>query len=73
MTISIANLNAILQNDYLPGFKSQLNEELSYFYKLMEKNTSPSMGANETFLVTFGRSGGIGSRTELGTLPTFLS
>ena len=69
MTISIANLNAILQNDYLPGFKSQLNEELSYFYKLMEKNTSPSMGANETFLVTFGRSGGIGSRTELGTLP----
>ena len=70
MTISIANLNAILQNDYLPGFKSQLNEELSYFYKLMEKNTSPSMGANETFLVTFGRSGGIGSRTELGTLPT---
>ena len=70
MTISIANLNAILQNDYLPGFKSQLNEELSYFYKLMEKNTSPSMGTNETFLVTFGRSGGIGSRTELGTLPT---
>lgn len=70
MTISIANLNAILQNDYLPGFKSQLNEELSYFYKLMEKNTSPSMGANETFLVTFGRSGGIGSREELGTLPT---
>jgi hypothetical protein len=35
----------------------------------MEKNTSPSMGANETFLVTFGRSGGIGSRTELGALP----
>ena len=69
MTISIANLNAILQNDYLPGFKSQLNEELSYFYKLMEKNTSPSMGANETFLVTFGRSGGIGSRLELGALP----
>lgn len=69
MTISIANLNAILQNDYLPGFKSQLNEELSYFYKLMEKNTSPSMGANETFLVTFGRSGGIGSRAELGALP----
>lgn len=70
MTISIATLNAILQNDYLPGFKSQLNEELSYLYKLMEKNTSPSMGANETFLVTFGRSGGIGSRTELGILPT---
>lgn len=70
MTISITSLNAILQNDYLPGFKSQLNEELSYFYKLMEKNTSPSMGANETFLVTFGRSGGIGSRTELGPLPT---
>jgi len=69
MTISITSLNAILQNDYLPGFKSQLNEELSYFYKLMEKNTSPSMGANETFLVPFGRSGGIGSRTELGTLP----
>jgi hypothetical protein len=70
MTISIANLNAILQNDYLPGFKNQLNEELSYFYKLMEKNTAPSMGANSTFLVTYGRSGGIGSRTELGTLPT---
>ena len=40
MAISIANLNAILQHDYLPGFKSQLNEELSYLYKLMEKNTS---------------------------------
>ena len=70
MTTSIANLNAILQNDYLPGFKNQLNEELSYFYKLMEKNTKPSMGANSTFLVTYGRSGGIGSRAELGALPT---
>lgn len=70
MAISIANLNAILQHDYLPGFKSQLNEELSYFYKLMEKNNSPSMGSDSTFLVTFGRSGGIGSRAELGDLPT---
>ena len=69
MAISIANLNAILQHDYLPGFKSQLNEELSYLYKLMEKNTSPSMGADSTFLVTYGRSGGIGSRAELGDLP----
>lgn len=70
MTTSIANLNAILQHDYLPGFKNQLNEELSYFYKLMEKNTAPAMGADSTFLVTYGRSGGIGSRAELGTLPT---
>lgn len=70
MAISIANLNAILQHDYLPGFKSQLNEELSYLYKLMEKNNAPSMGSDSTFLVTFGRSGGIGSRAELGDLPT---
>jgi hypothetical protein len=70
MATSIANLNAILQHDYLPGFKAQLNEESSYFYKLMEKNTSPSMGADSTFMVTFGRHGGIGSRAELGTLPT---
>ena len=70
MTTSIASLNAILQNDYLPGFKNQINEESSYFYKLMEKNTSPSMGANSTFLATFGRAGGIGSRAELGALPT---
>ena len=27
------------------------------------------MGADSTFLVTYGRSGGIGSRAELGDLP----
>lgn len=69
MAVSLAYLNEILQKDYLPGFKAQLNEELSYFYKLMEKNTDPALGADSTFLVTFGRSGGIGNRAEDGNVP----
>ena len=69
MAVTLAYLNEILQKDYLPGFIAQLNEEASYFYKLMEKNTSPAMGSEETFLVTFGRSGGIGNRTEGGDVP----
>lgn len=70
MAVSLAYLNETLQKDYLPGFKAQLNEELSYFYKLMEKNTDPALGADSTFLVTFGRSGGIGNRAEDGDVPT---
>lgn len=69
MAVSLAYLNEVLQKDYLPGFKAQLNEELSYFYKLMEKNTDPALGADSTFLVTFGRSGGIGNRAEDGNVP----
>ncbi|MDD3174571.1 MAG: phage major capsid protein [Herbinix sp.] len=70
MAITLAYLNETLQKDYLPGFKAQLNEESSYFFKLMEKNADPAMGADSTFLVTFGRSGGIGNRAENGDLPT---
>jgi len=70
MAVTLAYLNETLQHDYLPGFKSQINEESSYFYKLMEKNTDPALGADETFLVTFGRSGGVGNRAEDGDLPT---
>ena len=70
MAVSLAYLNETLQKDYLPGFKAQLNEELSYLYKLMEKNTDPALGAESTFLVTFGRSGGIGNRAEDGNVPT---
>lgn len=69
MGATLAYLNEILQKDYLPGFVAQINEESSYFYKLMEKNTDPALGADSTFLVTFGRSGGLGSRAEDGALP----
>lgn len=69
MAVSLAYLNETLQKDYLPGFKSQINEESSYFYKLMEKNPNPALGAEETFLVTFGRSGGLGNRAEDGDVP----
>lgn len=70
MAVSLAYLNEILQKDYLPGFTAQLNEESSYFYKLMTKNTTPAMGADGTFLVTYGRSQGIGNRAEDGDVPT---
>lgn len=51
MAVTLAYLNETLQKDYLPGFVAQLNEESSYLYKLMEKNTSPALGADSTFLV----------------------
>lgn len=69
MAVSLAYLNEILQKDYLPGFTAQLNEESSYFYKLMEKNTTPALGADSNFLVTYGRSQGIGNRAEDGDVP----
>jgi len=70
MGATLAYLNEALKKDYLPGMVAQINEESSYFYKLMEKNTEPSLGADSTFLVTYGRSGGLGSRAEDGALPT---
>ncbi len=70
MGISIAQLNEILQKDYLPGFVAQLNEQMSYFYKLMEQKEIETSGSEFTFLATFGRSGGIGMISESGDLPT---
>lgn len=70
MAISIAQLNEILQKDYLPGFIAQLNEKSSYFYKLMEQKDMNALGAESVFLATYGRSGGLGMITEDGDLPT---
>lgn len=70
MSISVAQLNEILQKDYLPGFVAQLNEQMSYFYKLMEQKTIETSGSEFVFLATYGRSGGIGMISESGDLPT---
>ena len=70
MAVSIAQLNEILQKDYLPGFVAQLNEQMSYFYKLMEQKEIETSGSDFTFLATYGRSGGVGMISENGDLPT---
>lgn len=70
MGLSIAQANEILQKDYLPGFVSQINEQMSYFYKLMEQKEIATSGSDFTFLATYGRSGGVGMISETGDLPT---
>ena len=69
MSISIALANEVLQNDYLPGFQSQINDKMSYFYKLIEKKQQATSGEQFAWLARYGRSGGKGSAAEDATLP----
>lgn len=70
MAISVAQLNEVLQNHYLPGFQTQINDKMSYLYKLIEKKEQSTSGDKFVWLARYGRSGGKGSTSEGADLPT---
>lgn len=69
MAIAIAAANEVLQNHYLPGFQAQINDKMSYFYKLIEKQQQTTSGEQFQWLARYGRSGGKGSTAEGADLP----
>lgn len=69
MSISLAAANEVLQNHYLPGFQAQINDKMSYFYKLIEKQQMTTSGEQFQWLARYGRSGGKGSAAEGADLP----
>ena len=73
MAIDLALANAVLQNHYLPGFQTQINDKMSYFYKLIEKMQQTTGGEQFIWLARYGRSGGKGSVGEGDDLPTAFS
>ena len=66
---TLSTLSAILKDYYLPPVTEQLNNEVLLLSRL-ETRTQDFFGHQVVLPVHSGRSGGIGARGELGTLPT---
>jgi len=69
MGVSITLANQVLQVDFLPGYQSQVNEKMSWFWKAMKRKESATSGGEFNWLARYGRSGGVGSRAEDSNLP----
>ena len=55
---------------YLDGLRYQLNEESSAFLAQLERDEESVVGGDITMALRYGRVGGIGNRSDVGTLPT---
>jgi len=55
---------------YLPGLRYQLNDAASVLLAQLEKTTENVVGSEIVLAMRYGRVGGIGNRSDTGTLPT---
>src|SRR5690242_13643951 len=69
MGATLSTLSSILKDYYLPPVTEQLNNEVLLLNRL-EARTQDFVGNQAVLPVHTGRSGGIGARPELGTLPS---
>ena len=69
MAATRTTLDAILQEDYLPGTQEQLNNDIPLL-AYAEKNTKDVEGRRAVLAPHVSRNSGIGARAESGTLPT---
>lgn len=70
MATDMTTFDSALQEDYLPGVRSQLNDT-NQILGIIEKNTEDFEGRRAVLSIHMGRSGGIGARGAVGaTLPT---
>ncbi len=70
MPETMTSADAILQEDYLPGIRNQLNDK-NQLLEMVEKNTEDVEGRRAVLSVHLARSGGIGARAAVGaSLPT---
>lgn len=71
--MSILGLTAAaeaMKTYYLPGLRFQLNDAASVLLAQLEKTTENVVGSDITMALEYGRTGGIGNRSDIGTLPT---
>ena len=66
---TISTISALLKDLYLPPVTEQLNNEVLLLSRL-ETRSQDFVGNQAVLPVHSGRSGGIGARAELGTLPS---
>ncbi len=59
----------VLKIMYLPGFRMNLNDELSPVYSAIENNSHKVVGEKVRLSIHTGRNPGTGSRAEFGDLP----
>lgn len=70
MAISMQTLSDALKTYYLPSVIDQLNYKINPFFAEIEKNSEEVTGGKIVQAVRYGRNGGVGARSEEGTLPT---
>lgn len=69
MTQTLSNADAALKSFYLPGIRSQLNDDIPLLQHV-EKNTTDIEGRYAVLSLNLKRNAGVGARPDGGTLPT---
>lgn len=59
-----------LRDFFIEPVRVQMNEEIGPFFAMIEKNEKDVVGKKIKMPLKYGRSGGVGARTEIGALPT---
>lgn len=67
-TANRSDQDAVLKDFYLPGIRTTLNSQV-FLLTQAEQNTEDIEGRDAVISINIGRNQGIGSRSELGTLP----
>lgn len=68
--LTMAAVAEALKSYYLPGLRYQLNEEASPFITQLDRDSESVVGKDIVMALRYGRVGGIGNRSDDGTLPT---
>lgn len=68
--LNMSAIDQALKNFYLPDLRYQLNDKASALLAQMEKNSEDVVGRDIRMALRYGRVGGIGNRSDDGTLPT---
>ena len=69
MAQTLSNASAALKDFYLPGIRSQLNDDIPLL-QYVEKNTEDVEGKAAVLSIGLKRNAGVGFRPDGGTLPT---
>ena len=67
--LSLTSASNVLKILYLPGFRMNLNDELSPTWSAIENNSHKVVGEKVQLSIHTGRNPGTGSRAEFGVLP----
>lgn len=68
-TVTLTTYDEVLKTFYLPAIQEELNHS-TILADIIEPNEEDVSGKNATIEIHYGRSGGVGSRTDGGSLPT---